>query len=363
VRTAASSRLFSPVQSACSSPFDHAEERDGSMISTAPLQSRITISAAHYLTETDPALDRMISLAEHNQFLDAAALAEQLWQQQIYDVRTIGFYLFGVFLEQGLPALPRILSCIQTAITTNWPHLGPGHNLQRHLDGALRWLFINMLSRLRFHQRKQDEQWKLWLKEWEQVPQQQVLLGTMELAAGLTEVLLAPQCCGHLFSLGTMLRTLPTTNLGVAPFLPVLAEAPDAAVASVENVKMQPQDSSAGDAPKSADPASAPGSLTALTVPLSPPMQLLLRKLAAFNQLVKLAKFGQAAIIYKDIKQSLEKFDPRVYLPTLFGEYFSNLVAHAQSLTPNLVPKDDFTSQALQDLYQLDIDLFIAAKS
>lgn len=338
------------------------------MISTTPLQSRITVAAARQLTETDPTLDRIVSLAEHNKFIDAAALAEQLWQQQIYDVRTLGFYLFGVFMEQGLPGLPLILSCIHNSITTNWSHLGPSHNLQRHLDGTLRWLFINMLSQLRFHQRKKDEQWKLWLKEWEQLPQQQVLQGTSELAAGLTGVLANPQCCGHLFSLGAILRTLPTTAAvpDPSPLLPALA----ADASHVESINMQTQESSAGDAAKTADPgegggarATAASAAAMLTIPLSPPMQLLLRKLAAFNQLVKLARFNQAAIIYRDIKQTLEKFDPRVYLPVLFGEYFSNLVTHAESITQNLAPKDDFTAQALQDLYHLDIDRFIAAKS
>ena len=343
------------------------------MINPAPLQSRITIAAARQLTELDPTLDRIITLAEHNDFLGAADQAQKLWQQQIYDVRTLGFYLFGVFMEQGLAAVPLIIACIETTVTTNWPHLGPMHGLPRHLDGALRWLFINIVNQLRFHQRKKDEQWKLWLKDWEQAPQPQILQHTFALATSLEAVVAEPLCCSHLFSLGAFLRGLPAPaaeQRSLDPGTKALPAAGAADLANTEYLKMEQHER--GDAGASgiaaavsgaaASTASGAGAVPSITLPLSPPLQLLIRKLAAFNQLVKLGKFRQAVIVYRDVSQSLAKFDPRSYLPSLLGEYFCNIVAHSQSLTQNLGGGDDFTAQALEELYRLDLDLFVAAK-
>lgn len=344
------------------------------MINPAPLQSRITIAAARQLTELDPTLERMITLAEHNDFLGAAEQAQKLWQQQIYDVRTVGFYLFGVFMEKGLAAVPLIIDCIETTVTTNWPHLGPAQGLPRHLDGALRWLFINIVTQLRFHQRKKDEQWKLWLKDWEQAPQPQVLQRTFALAACLEAVVAEPMCCSHLFSLGAFLRGLPAPAAEQRSGDPGTDAVPAARVtdlAIAECPKLEPHErgeagassiAAAVNGAAASSPSSA-GAVPSITLPLSPPLQLLIRKLTAFNQLVKLGKFRQAMIVYRDVSQSLAKFDPRIYLPSLLGEYFCNIVAHAQSLTKNLGSSDDFTAQALEELYRLDLDLFVAAKS
>jgi hypothetical protein len=104
-----------------------------------------------------------------------------------------------------------------------------------------------------------------------------------------------------------------------------------------------------------------PGAPTTLTIVLSPSLHELMRKVAAFNRLVRLGKFKQAAIVHRDLKEHIEKFDPRLYLPSVFGEYCSNIVTHAEKLLPVLDIKNDFATQALIDLYRMDLDRFIAA--
>jgi hypothetical protein len=327
------------------------------MIDLAPLLSPVTSAGSRQLSEIDPTLDRMISLAEKNQYVASAEQAMALWQQQIYDVRTLGFYLFGAFAEQGLIALPNILECIDTALTQSWEYLGPAEHKPRHMDSALRWFFFSLVGHLRFHQRRQGEEWRSWLAAWEQMPQARVLARLEQLAQRIQSLQESPSCTGQLFSLKALLIGLPATVR--TPAEPATETEPPAAAVEGEQQLLQLPELVSPTAPSN---ASEHGTPRMLTIPLSAPMQQLLRKLAAFNQLVKLAKFRQAAIVYNDIKRSIEKFDPRIYLPSLFGEYFSNIVAHAQSLTTNLGTPEDFTAKALDELYHVDIDRFIEAK-
>lgn len=329
------------------------------MLSTAPVETPITAAAERELVASDPALDRVISLAEHNQFIPAAEQAEQLWQQHVYDVRTLGFYLFGVFLEQGMLGLLRIAACIECTVTVNWPYVGPKDGKQHHLDMAMRWLFTNLLTHLRFHQKSAGELWQRHLQQWDLAPQQQILQSIAQVAVLLGKVLPTAVSQSHVNSLRSMLQALPTTKLSQET--PVAEDGP---LADASQLSAGEGDLTAATFAHERDfRIRYPSPAGELTLSPSFPLQTLIRRLAAFNQLARLGKFKQAAIIYKDIQYSIEHFDPRVYLPSLFAEYFSNIVAHSARLTESLHTKDDITAAALMELYRIDIELFMAAKT
>jgi hypothetical protein len=268
----------------------------------------------------------------------------------------------GAFAESGLLALPPILQGITTALTASWPFLGPKDNKQRHCDVALRGLFTNILSELRFYQRGQGADWQARLQQWEKAPQQQILQRALAVAELLTRVLQAAQAQGQLVALRSVLYALP-----VAPIEPPSAAAeasghlpPDAAAvddsADIYEGKADPEMASSA----RLEPMSSAAALLAL--PVAPPLALLMRKLDAFNRLVGLGKFRQAIIVYKDIEASLQAFDPRHYLPTLFSEFSKNVFVHADKLEKGLATKEDFAGNALALLYRIDLDLFIQAK-
>jgi hypothetical protein len=224
---------------------------------------------------------------------------------------------------------------------------------------AIRWLLANLLSHLRFHQKSPGEVWQRYLQQWDQAPQRSILEGFSQVATLLGKVLTSTTCLGHLSSVKELLLVLPTTNLSQET--PVVHDAPAAEASPVHASE--------------ADPASVlgagernwriqfGGAAPELTLSPSFPLQMLIRRLAAFNQMARLGKFKQAAIIYRDIQHSIEHFDPRVYLPSLFGEYFSNIIAHGAKLSESLKTSDDITADALMELYRIDIELFMAAKT
>lgn len=336
------------------------------MISTEPLESKITSPPERELSETDPVLDKIISLAEHRQYIAAAERCEELWRQRVYDVRTLGFYLFGFFFEQGLIALAPILGGLETTLALNWPFIGPAATRQRHCESALRWLFLNIMNQLRFYQNKPGETWTGWLKQWEEPLQRLVLERISRLVGVIDSVMPESQCKGQLLTLHGLLQALPSVPAAAGPgpgrMQPEEAGKSVAAAAHPEQVLTRSPDAASPPntlANTQANDASTPATLT---IPLSPALQVLLRKLVAFNQLVKMGKFRQAWLVYNDVKNSIEKFDPRVYLPSLFGEYFSNLVANAERLNQRPGNLDDFAGQALLELYQTDIDRFVASK-
>ena len=132
------------------------------MISTEPLERVLTAVGARELGFEDRSLEDILTLAGGGRYIQAAERAQQLWMQDIYDVRTLGCYLFGVFHERGIASLTVILECVLRALQKNLQYLGPVHKRERHLDVSLRWLFDSIITQVRFHEHQKDETWKRW---------------------------------------------------------------------------------------------------------------------------------------------------------------------------------------------------------
>lgn len=341
-----------------------------------PLAPPVTISES----ELHSALDQVATLAERSQFVQAGQTAAQLWRSRIYDIRTLGILLYSDFSENGMGALERIFAAAKCVLTEHWSCVGPTPTKERHVDGALRWLSTSIISQFRFAQKLSPTDWQKLLQEWDTSDQQATFLSLMRLMATLESVPSTGQAKASLSQLHKTLRELPTTHPErpadkkttgpLPPDRPGLPRdsgaAPNESIGS-EFATMKPQDqnaeavglSAAGQSPTAV--LSGTTTQPTLVIPLSPPMFALMQKLGAFNRLVRLGRFKQAAIVYKDIKETIEKFDPRQYLPAVFGEYFSNIVLHADKLLPSMDSKDDFAHRALVDLYQIDLERFIQA--
>jgi hypothetical protein len=107
----------------------------------------------------------------------------------------------------------------------------------------------------------------------------------------------------------------------------------------------------------------APVSSQAPGLPISPAMELLLRKLHAFDSLVTQQDFLKAGIVAADVLGTIERFDPRVYLPTIFARFFSGLSSHAETLEPMLHNTESLAFRSLDQLYRVDLDAFLAQQS
>lgn len=325
------------------------------MIDLAPLLAPPSAAAPAPVAAEEARLDEIISLSDHNQLAEAAAAAQSAWLAGMHDVRILGFFLAGAYVQDGLRALPLLPRALNQILDAQWPGLAPVQNKERYADGALRWLFTTIMNQLRFFQRAGKEGWQTTLQDWAALPQSELLSLLEATAERIAEVTGQAGAKSAALSLVGFLKRLPqAASLAAA----TTSAGPDGGTVAGGT------DESTARAAEKHDHATTPeGAATALlSVPLSPAMQRLLRKLDAFGRLVNLGKFRHAAIVYKDIQASLTGFDPRQYFPSLFGEYYGHVVTHADKITKHIGEDKGFLADALKELYQTDLELFVSSK-
>jgi len=97
----------------------------------------------------------------------------------------------------------------------------------------------------------------------------------------------------------------------------------------------------------------------AISIPENEPFRQLRRKLAAFQKLVTSGDHERAAIVAQDLLHTLDHFDPRLYLPTMFRKFFRVLSLVGNDLTPHMTERTDLSYKAMLQLYQVDLDYFV----
>ena len=346
------------------------------MVNIRILQTPLTSPSSRILGENDPALDQILALAERSQFVAAGEQTERLWREQVYDVRLLGVFLLASFVEQGMGALADIFSAVNVILGQSWEFVSPTVGKQKQFDVALRWLVTGILGQFRFAQKVKSPHWTAWLSQWDKTDQKQVFDRMSSVSSLLEAVLPGALSRGNLLQFHKTLKDFPTTHADdvndrqrstqATAGSDLSSQVIDVEILNGGESNMQsplepPKDENPTGSPGAVQSAAVPGAPTTLTIVLSPSLHELMRKVAAFNRLVRLGKFKQAAIVHRDLKEHIEKFDPRLYLPSVFGEYCSNIVTHAEKLLPVLDIKNDFATQALIDLYRMDLDRFIAA--
>lgn len=111
---------------------------------------------------TDLGLAKVLSLVAADRFTEAAESAQALWEEKHYDLRLLGYFLFGAFLQHGLESLPEILGCVVQTLSINWEKVGPQQKKETHGDSTCKWLFSRLVHELKLHERLKDSAWESW---------------------------------------------------------------------------------------------------------------------------------------------------------------------------------------------------------
>jgi hypothetical protein len=308
--------------------------------------------------DEDPRLSAVADHVTKSTYAQAARTAEELLRDGIRDVRIIGAYLFGSFVEQGLEAMPRIFRSALLCLTESWEAFGPREKKAVLANNGLRWLFKTLSRHLLHHERLKDEEWKRWREPSNRAP--------IEEALSLGKPLLA--ACAQRLPDGDSVQAIrPVLSWLQEHLSAVPAEAPppkEAQLAAVPDPEEEPDEEP--ETPESEPeprprPAAARSSASAQApgLPISPAMELLLRKLQAFDMLVAEQDFLKAGIVAADVLGTIERFDPRVYLPTIFARFFSGLSSHAETIEPMLHNTESLAFRSLDQLYRVDLDAFL----
>ena len=94
----------------------------------------------------DPRLEAIFGKVVKGEYRDAAVLAQRLWADRYYDVRVLGAYLFGAFLDQGLIAIPHLFQSVIYILEQHWVVISPSKKKVELTDKGLHWLFKNTQS-------------------------------------------------------------------------------------------------------------------------------------------------------------------------------------------------------------------------
>ena len=132
------------------------------MLDLSMIDRDLTEPSASDLETTDERLAKIMSLTASDHFSEAAEAAQSLFEGGTYDLRILGPFLFGVYLERGMEIVPEILGSLVRMLSSSFAFWGPQNKKQLHADNMLKWLLATMLRDFRLHETGQDDTWKQW---------------------------------------------------------------------------------------------------------------------------------------------------------------------------------------------------------
>ncbi|MFY0577282.1 hypothetical protein ACN28S_25840 [Cystobacter fuscus] len=114
------------------------------------------------LESTDERLEKVNNLVSRSDYVEAARAAQELLEQGLYDVRLVGPYLMGLFMEGGLEVLPTLFHSLSSTLLINWQYFGPRERKDVFADAGLRWLLKVLNKHIEHHERLKNETWQRW---------------------------------------------------------------------------------------------------------------------------------------------------------------------------------------------------------
>ncbi|WNG58166.1 hypothetical protein F0U59_28030 [Archangium gephyra] len=313
------------------------------------LLDKLLDAEAPDLESSDDQLEKVNSLVSKSAYLDAARAAEALLRQGFYDVRLVGPYLLGLFVEGGLEAMPTVFQGLSRTLLINWQYFGPRDRRDVFADGCLRWMLKVLNKHLEHHERLKDETWQRWSAPTNREPLEQALTLSEEIFSAFGRVMPRNGCEAPFRRLTQWmenhLRSLP---------------APE----SLEESEPEPADEPEEEEPEApsrpATPVRSASASAGPSMPVSPALAQLMLKLAAFDTLVARQDFQRASVVAADVLNVVEHFDPRVYLPAIFSRFFAGLSMTAEQVEPLLHSTETLSFRALDQLYRVDLEAFLA---
>lgn len=152
------------------------------------------LAASHEPEDSSSAtrIARVAQLADRGDHQAAAREAADLIEARVYDVRLIGFYLFGLFLQRGIGYLPALLGRVSKLVAEDLGVLRPSRRKLQVVSSATAWLFENISARLLFHTKQRDATWEAWRTASDSALADAIAAGCTKVTLALEAVVDAP---------------------------------------------------------------------------------------------------------------------------------------------------------------------------
>lgn len=307
------------------------------------LKGELEINENPGLATTDPRLSDIATLVQAGDFQQAALQSREILTEKIYDIRIIGYYLYGHFAESGLAALEEIFTCLAEILRKNIAALGPARNREKHIKNTLSWLFKTISNNLVYETEKRTEIYSQWQAS---ITPEQVQ-NILESGSGLQEAIAMLEVSSDITDVFTKILEWVQVFQNVVHQEQNRDEEEQQLEVAKETVPQKEAVKKLSD------------NFTIEGIEGSYHMKLLMRKLDAFDRLVEADKLALAAIVADDINNSISNFDPKLYFPGLFTRFYVQFAKNLNSLISYVQFKNSAAWATLQELYKVDIESFI----
>jgi hypothetical protein len=323
------------------------------------LQGTLEVSEKPGLETIDPRFSDIAALVQGGNYKEAAAKSETILAEKIYDIRIIGYFLYGHFIEQELPALADVYLCLADLLRDNIDALGPARNRGKHIQTILNWLMKQIIKTLQYEEEKKKGLYQEWISGVSSDQVQEIIDAGGKFRSSLVLVLED--------SAGPVLDGMVKINDWLVSFQRLVYREPkpepeeekepeiEEKAAAEEEIAQEPQEEERE--PVYEPVPQAEDEITG--VEGSYHLKVLIKKLETFDHLVSTQKYASAAIVADDINAIIANFDPRIYFPNLFIRFALQFAANINNLASYAEYKESAAWQALQDLYKVDLDSFV----
>jgi hypothetical protein len=316
------------------------------MIDTAKLYSLLENATTTDEEVFDLRFEEVISLVDEERLHEATKLITAILNEGRVDLRLVMYLFYGQFINQGIGALITIFPAIETVLDDHWEKISPVNMRDKYLLSSLAWFLSSIGKKLKrsenlYKSKKADEFWNKSVHGLTAQKVEQLLATTKEFSTYLHK---------------------KTDESDLSQYLLFISKWMDNLKFVAEN-----ESTSEPEEPKSCEtaPQAAVKPPTSLQTPLkevvdaSEPFTLLFKKIQAFEALIAKQQFEKAALVSEDLSLILKNFDPSVYFPKLFSKYFALSAVHIDTLAQEWENKNSLKWEALQRLYQTDLEEFI----
>lgn len=328
------------------------------------IQGTLEVSESPGMETTDPRFSDMATLVQEGKYEEAAILAEAVLAEKIYDIRIIGYFFYGHFIERGVAALAGIYLSLSDLLGENLEALGPVRNREKHLQTSLNWLTKQIFRTLQYEEEKKGDLYEQWVSEVTSDEVQEALDAAEKLRRVLGPVLEEAAV--------PILEGLTKTNDWLKAFQRLIYREPEPQpLQESEDESVEEGAGESDEAGQSGEGQRRPEKVKRIHPPSfsreeetpgvegSHLLKVLLRKLEAFEYLIAVRKYASAAMIGDDLKAIIADFDPRLYFPNLFSRFILQSVEHFGALAVYDDYKDSPAWHALQELYKVDLESFV----
>ncbi len=318
------------------------------------LQGTLEVKENPGLETIDPRFSDIATLVMEGNYEEAAAQSDSILKEQIYDIRIIGYFLYGHFIEQGVGAMANIYLCLANLLRDNLEAIGPVRNREKHIQTILNWMMKQLIKKLQYEEGKNSNLYEGWTSEVSSDQVQEALDAGDELRRTLGPVLED--------AAGPVLDGMMKVNDWLTAFQRLVYREPEPEPEEREEREVEDEiEETPREEKKNGFLATA--SLVddggGVSIEGSYHLKFLISKLQAFDHLITEKNFPSAALIADDINSIIADFDPKLYFPKLFTRFSFQLAANINELVAFEEHKNSVEWQAMQELYKVDLESFV----